>query len=177
MPVRFAACSLVLTWIVPVLLVGAAYAQPLADTIFTWRGYALEARAQVQVYPAPPDDKRRDRTVVVRELADNRGPSTLDDVRYLADRVGRTFRIDPSRVYWIIHWGAFSHPGGRGSKELFLRVTFRRSESGRLSSPYWRAVTKTDVRKLTDRRYRFSAPDRSTDTGDVAASPAPDAPE
>lgn len=133
-------------------------AQPLADTLITWRGYAREAEAQVVVYPAPPGDDRRDRTIIVRELARSRGPSTLADVRYLADRIGRTFQVDPARVYWIIHWGAFSHPGARGSKELFLRVTFRRSTSGRLSPPYWRLVSKDDVRELTDRRYTRSLP-------------------
>jgi len=133
-------------------------AQPLADTLITWRGYAREAEAQVVVYPAPPGDERRDRTIIVRELARSRGPSTLADVRYLADRIGRTFQIDPARAYWIIHWGAFSHPGARGSKELFLRVTFRRSGSGRLSSPYWRSISKDDVRELTDRRYTRSLP-------------------
>ncbi|PEN12297.1 hypothetical protein CRI94_14800 [Longibacter salinarum] len=158
--------------ILPLLILGLVCsnpcsAQPLADTIVTWRGYALEARAQVQVYPSPPDDERRDRTVVVRELARNRGPSTLDDVRYLADRIGRTFQIDPARVYWIMHWGAFSHRGARGSKELFLRVTFRRSDSGRLSSPYWRLVSKADVRELTDRRYRSTLPDPPPPEGDA----------
>lgn len=146
--------TLVLTALPPPLT-----AQPLADTLITWRGYAREAEAQVVVYPAPPGDERRDRTIIVRELAQSRGPSTLADVRYLADRIGRTFQIDPARAYWIIHWGAFSHPGARGSKELFLRVTFRRSGSGRLSSPYWRSISKDDVRELTDRRYTRSLPD------------------
>ena len=129
-------------------------AQPLADTLITWRGYAREAEAHVAVYPAPPDDERRDRTIVVRELARSKGPSTLTDVRYLADRIARAFQIDPARAYWIIHWGAFSYPGATGDKELFLRVTFRRSDSGRLSSPYWRSISKNDVRELTDRRYQ-----------------------
>jgi len=131
-----------------------AAGQPLADTLVTWRGYARTSTAQVQVYPSPPGDERRDRTIVVRELAASRGPSTLDDVRYLADRIGRAYGLDPARVYWILHWGAFSFRDATGRKELFLRVTFRRSDSGRLSSPFWRALTKTDVRELTDRRYR-----------------------
>ena len=129
-------------------------AQPLADTLITWRGYARESEAHVAVYPAPPDDERRDRTIVVRELARSKGPSTLTDVRYLADRIARAFQIDPARAYWIMHWGAFSYPGATGDKELFLRVTFRRSDSGRLSSPYWRSISKNDVRELTDRRYQ-----------------------
>ncbi len=134
-------------------------AQPLADTLITWRGYAREAKAQVVVYPAPLDDERRDRTIVVRELARSKGPSTLADVRYLADRVARAFQIDPARAYWIVHWGWFSHPGATGDKELFLRVTFRRSDSGRLSSPYWRSISKNDVRELTARRYQTHLPD------------------
>jgi hypothetical protein len=149
----------VLLWIVLAVWTCPAHAQPLADTVMTWQGYALTARAQVQVYPAPPDDDRRDRTIVVRELAASRGPSTVADVRYLADRIGRTFGVDPARAYWIIHWGAFSFPNATGTKELFLRVTFRRSDSGRLSSPFWRRIAKADVRDLTDRRYRSTLPD------------------
>jgi len=138
-----------------------AAGQPLADTLVTWRGYARTSTAQVQVYPSPPGDERRDRTIVVRELAASRGPSTLDDVRYLADRIGRAYGLDPARVYWILHWGAFSFRDATGRKELFLRVTFRRPESGRLSSPFWRALSKTDVRELTDRRYRGPSGDLS----------------
>jgi hypothetical protein len=39
-------------------------------------------------------------------------------------------------------------------KDLFLRVTFRRTESGRVSSPYWRVISRDDVREMTDRRWR-----------------------
>lgn len=140
------------------LLAGrSAYAQPLADTLVSWRGYARVSTAQVQVYPAPPGDERRDRTIVVRELADSRGPSTVDDVTYLADLIGRHFRLDPARAYWILHWGAFSFREAHDGKELFLRVTFRRTSSGRLSSPHWRALSHVDVLELTDRRYQSPA--------------------
>jgi hypothetical protein len=154
-----------------------AAGQPLADTLVTWRGYARTSTAQVQVYPSPPEDERRDRTIVVRELAASRGPSTLDDVRYLADRIGRAYGLDPARVYWVLHWGAFSFRDATGQKELFLRVTFRRSDSGRLSSPFWRALTKTDVRELTDRRYRNpsrTAGDMGDLDADTQASDQPD---
>ena len=142
-----------------VLLLAArpACAQPLADTLVSWRGYARVSTAQVQVYPAPPGDERRDRTIVIRELAGSRGPSTVDDVSYLADLVGRHLRLDPARAYWILHWGAFSFPDAQDGKELFLRVTFRRTSSGRLSSPHWRALSHVDVLELTDRRYQSPA--------------------
>lgn len=133
-----------------------ATAQPLTDSLLSWRGYNRTAQARVQIYPASPDAERRPKTVVLRELAANRGPSTVSDLRYLADLVGRRFGLDPARATWVVHWGAFSYKGAEPNrrKELLLRVTFRRTDSGRLSSPYWRVITADDLRELTDRRWR-----------------------
>lgn len=145
-----------------VLIVGPplkARAQPLADSVLSWRGYNRTSTTHVRIYPSPPDEEEHVHTVVLRELAENDGPSTVEDIRYLADLVGRQFGVDPAHAYWIVHWGAFSYAGATpdADKELFLRVTFRRTESGRLSSPYWRVVTRDDVRELTDRRWRDEA--------------------
>lgn len=147
------ACSLLAFLLLPGPSVSRA--QPLADTLFSWRGYARTARCQVRVYPTPPDEERT-RTVMVKELAENRGPSTVDDARYLAELIGRQFGIDPAVAYWIFHWGAFSYAGAEPDpdKELFLRVTFRRTSTGRLSTPYWRVIRRNEVRELTDRRFR-----------------------
>ena len=132
-----------------------ALAQPLADSLFSWRGYSRVSETHVSIYPSPPDDERRVHTVVLKELATNQGQSTVEDIRYLADLVGRQFGIDPAHAYWIVHWGAFSYDPGASAerKDLFLRVTFRRTQSGRLSSPYWRVIHRDDVRELTDRRW------------------------
>lgn len=131
-------------------------AQPLADTLVTWRGYARTAQARVQVFPAPPDEDDRPRTLVVQELAANRGPSTLADVRYLAEHIGRQFGIDPAEATWIFHWGGFSYAGADpdDDKELFLRATFRRTSTNRLATPYWKVIDRNAVRELTDRRFR-----------------------
>lgn len=130
-------------------------AQPLADTLFTWRGYARTAECRVQTYPAPPDEETRTRTILVRELATNRGPSTLQDTRLLAELIGRQFGINPAEAYWIFHWGAFSYEDAAPNrdKELFLRATFRRTSSGRLGTPYWKVIGRDAVRELTDRRF------------------------
>jgi hypothetical protein len=110
----------------------------------------------VQLYPAPPDEETRVRTILVRELAENRGPSTLSDVRYLAEHIGRQFGIAPSAATWVFHWGAFSHEGAApdDDKELFLRATFNRTSTGRLSTPYWKVIDRNAVRELTDRRFQ-----------------------
>lgn len=132
----------------------AASAQPLTDTTITWRSYSHTGTADVGVYPGPPDEEET-HTIVLRELAENRGPSTVEDVQYVADLVGRRFGIDPTTAYWVIHWGGFSFKGADpdAEKALFLRATFNRTESGTLSSPYWSVITETDVRELTDRRW------------------------
>ena len=133
----------------------SAHAQPRVDTTITWRSYSRTGTAQVQVYPGPPDDEET-HTIVVKELAENQGPSTVDDVQYLADLVGRRLGVDPTTAYWVLHWGGFSFEGADpdADKALFLRATFNRTKSGNLSSPYWNVISKTDVRELTDRRWR-----------------------
>ncbi len=144
-----------------VLTVGALgpantlWAQPVADTTFTWRGYTHESRTHLQLYPGPPDDENRDHTVVLRELAANIGPTTLDDIGYVAEQVGRAFGMDPARVAWVVHWGAFSYEGASASdKEVLVRITFRRTSTGRLSAPYWRIITHADLRELTANHYQ-----------------------
>ena len=141
------------------LVVGAlplsTMAQPLADTLFSWSGYTHVSETHLQLYPGPPSDENRDHTVVLRELADNTGPTILDDISYVAEQVGRDFGMDPARVTWVLHWGHFSYAEAAPSnKEVFIRVTFRRTDTGRLSAPYWRIITRPDVIEITDQRYQ-----------------------
>ena len=137
------------------LIALSAHAQPRVDTTITWRSYSRTGTAHVQVYPGPPDDEET-HTIVMEELAENQGPSTVDDVQYLADLIGRRLGVDPTTAYWVLHWGGFSFEGADpdADKALFLRATFNRTKSGNLSSPYWNVISKTDVRELTDRRWR-----------------------
>jgi len=136
------------------LLTGPALAQPQTDTTMTWRSYSRTGTAEVEVYPGPPDEEET-HTIVVKELAENQGPSTIEDFQYLADLVGRQLGVDPTSAYWVLHWGGFSFEGAdpNADKALFLRATFNRTKSGNLSSPYWNVASKTDVRELTDRRW------------------------
>lgn len=137
------------------LLLRPAAAQPQTDTTLTWRSYSRTGTVQVQVYPGPPDDEE-EHTIVLRELAENKGPSTVEDLQYLADLVGRHLGVDPTQAYWVLHWGGFSFQGATpdADKALFLRATFNRTQSGNLSSPYWNVISETDVRELTDRRWQ-----------------------
>ncbi|GIV58258.1 MAG: hypothetical protein KatS3mg043_2194 [Rhodothermaceae bacterium] len=138
------------------LPVPPAPAQLQVDTLFTWQGYRGEGVCRLRIYRTPPSDKDRTHVVILQELAENGGPSTVQDARYLADLVGRTFGFDPASAYWIFHWGPFSYEGARPDdrRELFLRATFRRSESQRLGSPTWRVVAREEVEKYTDRQFR-----------------------
>jgi hypothetical protein len=132
----------------------AASAQPIADTLFTWRGYSQISTTHVAIYPADPQEEERPHTVVLTERAENRGLSTVDDMRFLADAIGREYGVDPAQATWVVRWGAYSFEGARGDKEILLRATFRRTASGRLGSPYWRVITRNDLLELTDRRWR-----------------------
>ncbi len=132
-----------------------ARAQLQADTLFTWQGYARTATCHLRIYAAPPGADRS-RVVVLRELAENAGPSTIADARHLAELVGRRYHIDPVDALWVYHWGAFSFSGAAPDrrKELFLRATFRRTSSQNLGTPSWKIVTREDVEAYTDRHFR-----------------------
>ncbi len=144
-----------LTFLALLLFPASLCAQALADTVFSWKGYAETSECRVRLYAAPPQ-KERTRTVVLEELAENQGHSTVEDAAYLAEAVGRRFEIDPASAYWVFHWGAFSYENARPNrrKELFLRATFRRSKSGALGAPSWRVISREEVEDLTDRRFR-----------------------
>ncbi|MDQ7040078.1 MAG: hypothetical protein Q9M35_03970 [Rhodothermus sp.] len=144
---------LMLLYLPALLWIEALSAQPLTDTLFIWQGYGTEGRCRVQLYRTAPDVDRS-YVVVLQELADNPGPSTIADARYLVEHLSRHFGLDPADTYWIFHWGAFSFRGAQpSSKELFLRATFRHTAAGRLSAPRWQVITRADVERLTDRQF------------------------
>ncbi len=139
------------------LLVGlnSATAQALTDTTITWQSYAQTGTAGVAIYPTPPDDERFERVVVMRELADNDGPTVVEDASFLAEQIGRTMGFDPVDTMWIYRWGSYSFAGAEdSSKELLVRATFRRTSRGALSAPSWRVMTRAEVEEATDRRFR-----------------------
>src|SRR5690606_37415498 len=104
----------------------AASAQLLVDTLFTWQGYGSTSMCRVRIFTSAPD-QQRSRTIIIDELAENRGASTLNDVQHLAELIGRTLAQDPEDAFWIFHWGGFSLRGAdNDAKELFFRATFRR---------------------------------------------------
>jgi hypothetical protein len=127
-----------------------AVAQP--DSRFTWREYGRTGTTDLTVLPNPRDEERPT-IIVLRELAENTGPTIISDARYLAEQIARSRDLDPAAVTWLFHWGAFSYPGGEGRKELFLRATFRRTDRGGLTTPAWRLMQREEVIRLTDRRY------------------------
>lgn len=150
----FAALLLAVLLFAGLCTAAPARAQFAADTLFTWKGYGQASTTRLRIYDVPPTYDR-DRVIVLTELAENPGVSTLNDVQFLAENIGRQYDIDPTTAYWIVHWGAFSYEGAKPSKrkELFLRASFSRTSTGRLSSPQWRAMQRDEVRTLTDRQF------------------------
>lgn len=132
-----------------------AEAQQLKDTLFVWQGYARPGTCRVRIYNAAPEIQRQ-HVVVVQELAENHGPTTISDTAYLVEEISRKFGLDPTSTYWVLHWGAFSFEGNRKNrqKELFLRATFRRTKGHRLGAPQWRVLRREDVEGYTDRHFR-----------------------
>lgn len=132
---------------------GVSAQTAIADTLFSWQGYGRSSQCRVAIYPSPGNEDRP-YAIVVREVGDNTGDSTLDDARYLVEQVGRTFGLDPSQATWVFHWGAFSYEGARSNKEILLQATFRRGKSGSLLSPSWRLTSRAEVEEITDRQFR-----------------------
>ena len=137
------------------LLPATAHGQLHTDTLFTWQGYTRESLCRLRWYAAG-DKAKKPHIIILGEHADNRGPSTLADVSYLAENASRMLSLDPTEVLWIIHWGNFSFRDAarRPGKEMFLRATFRRTSSGRLSAPQWKVVSREEVGEMTDWRFQ-----------------------
>lgn len=130
-----------------------ASAQLVSDTLFTWSGYARESICRVRIFRAAPRE-RKEYVVVLDELAENRGPSILDDARLLAELIGRDASVDPESAYWVFRWGDFSFEGAAPSrKEMLFRAMFRRADSGGLGAPSWRLITREMLMKYTDRAF------------------------
>ncbi len=128
-------------------------AQLVTDTLFSWQGYGHTSTCRIRVFESAPKASRA-RTIVIDELAANRGASTLDDVRHLAELVGRALSQNPEEAFWIFRWGAFSFPGADDNgKEVYLRATFRSSDYGTLGPPYWRLIDRAAVIEYTDRAF------------------------
>ena len=128
-------------------------AQLLADTLFSWQGYNNAGLCNLQLY-FNAADTNRSYVVILKELAENKGPSTVDDLGFIAEQVGRSYGFDPARAYWVVHWGPFTYTGAqRSKKELFLRATFRRNASNRLGSAQWRLMSRRDLEAYTDRLF------------------------
>lgn len=129
-------------------------AQELADTTFTWRGYASASVCRVRIFRSA-SGVARPMTVVLDEIAENPGRTTLDDAPHLVELIARAFELDPESAFWIFRWGAFSFLDAAPSrKEVYFRATFRRSDSGSLGTPFWRLVNRATVVDYTDRAFR-----------------------
>ena len=141
-------CGLLLT-----LLVGhSAHGQLLADTLFSWRGYTQPGICGVTLYMNK--DAAKKYTVILTELGENTGPATTSEIGYLAEHIGRTYNVDPTEAYWVVHWGHFSYNEARKSKkELFIRATFSRTSTQRIGAPQWKMINKEEIEKYTDRQF------------------------
>lgn len=130
---------------------GAAAQEATVDTLLSWQTYAQDAVARVRIFSS--NDEDRPHTVVVDELAENRAGLVTDDVRYLAETIGRRFGHDPAAAFYVFRFtGASFCADGGEDKVLLLRATFTRTRTGRLSSPSWRVLTRDELAELTDRR-------------------------
>lgn len=101
------------------------------------------------------NDERRPQTVVVDDLAANRGAIT-DEAAFVADLVGRELGFDPTEATFVFRYtpASFAEGADDGGKTLLLRATFRRTSSGGLGSPQWSVILPDALDDLTDRAFR-----------------------
>ncbi len=129
------------------------FAQPLVDTTYTWQGYSKSGITQLQIFNNP-ENIRRPKTVILKELGKNKGPSTVSDLPFLAEEISRMFNFNPTEAFWILHWGSFSFENARTTrKEIFLRASFRYTRTLQLGSPQWRVIDRESVEELTNRLF------------------------
>lgn len=131
--------------------VASPRAQPITDTLLTWRSYSHERSARIRVFPC--DNADRPRTVVVDEQAESMGGPVTDEARYVADFIGRTLGFDPVSATFVFRFtaaGFVAAPRDEG-KVLLLRATFRRGTSGDLNAPSWHLLSRDGLADLTDR--------------------------
>ena len=130
-----------------------AAAQLLADTTVTWQSYSRDGTTRARLY-ATPEGEKRARVVVLTELAANEGPSTVAELRHVAEVIGRHYHFDPAEAYFVVHWGAHSYAGAApDDRELLLRASFHRTSTGNLSSPNWYLLSREQLLELTDRQF------------------------
>lgn len=133
------------------LLAPGLAAQPLVDTLIVLQSYGYERTARVRLFRC--DDEARPHTVVIDERADGAASPATDEVRYVAEVIGRTFGFDPVAASFVFRFTArsFVADAREDGKALLLRATFRRGSSGDLNAPSWRVLSRDALADLTDR--------------------------
>lgn len=155
-PGGFAAGRLAVLYAVTTFLIAVPgndlVAQVVADSTYTWQAYATIATCSISIYDTTDDDQPK--MVIVREVASNRGPTSVHDATFLIDRIARDFGLRPEDVVWIFRLGSYSYSGATASpREILLRATVRRSSAGTLGRPSWRVVSRVQLEEWTDRAF------------------------
>lgn len=131
-------------------------AQALSDTLITWQSSSFrKSICRIETYPADIRETRgKDKVVVIRELAENRGVTALEDAKALVETLEEALNIQPENTIFIHYLGGFSFEGSNDEKALLFKSTYSRQENGRLSAPSWKPVSFSEVLEYTDRRFR-----------------------
>ncbi len=129
-------------------------AQPMVDSTITWQAYARTGSTHIQIYNNPTNADRH-KTVVLKELANNNGPTAISDLPFLAQEISRAFNFNPEEAFWVVHWGGFSFEGAqKDKKELFIRASFKFSRNLQLGSPQWRVIDRAEIEEMTNRLFQ-----------------------
>ena len=142
-------CTLLLLVLLPAA--PSLGAQPVVDTVLTWRSYSHDREARVRLFRSGDED--RPHTVLVDERAESAGGPVTDEAPYVAETIGRALGFDPVAATFVFRFTAAGFTPGApdGGKSLLVRATFRRGASGNLNAPAWRVLSRDELAELTDR--------------------------
>jgi len=94
---------------------------------------------EVDLYEVPGEGH----IVVIREIAENKGCSTVNCIENVALQACRDFNLDPNRVVILNHLGPFSYENGDREEEWSLADMAWHEEWQRFGRPAWGFMGRT----------------------------------
>jgi hypothetical protein len=132
-------------------------AQPISESDLTWNSDGFTpSKCHIVVYKADAHELRgKTHVVVIKELAENKGKTTIEDAKFLAEKIAEDQKIEIENLFFIHYIGSFSFENGQGRKSILMGTSFRRQENGRLNAASWRIVSMADAVSYTDRQFKM----------------------
>ena len=128
-------------------MLDASHYERIVIDRYRYRGFHdCESHCSLEILRSPS----RPTIVIATEMEDNSGMSVTNVCEHLASRVCVDFKIDPSSLVWIEHYG-YPNPINSKRPRTYDLVTFTILQAGHnvlFAYPRWRPMTQNDWHKL-----------------------------